>query len=79
MRLRPAQTKQQPLRAAGAQEKQMKDWKTTAAGVLTILVGFITFIAVPYLHGQAPNIAGFTATLAPGITGILASDTAKAK
>jgi hypothetical protein len=52
----------------------MKDWKTSTAGVLTILVGFITFVALPYLHGQAPNIAGFLATLAPGFAGILASD-----
>lgn len=56
----------------------MKDWKTTTAGVLTIVGGFIGFVALPYLHGQPPNITGFVATLGPGITGVLASDSTTA-
>lgn len=57
----------------------MKDWKTTTAGVLTIVVGLISFVMLPYLHGQAPNITGFVATLGPGLAGVLASDSQAAK
>lgn len=52
----------------------MNNWKTTTAGVLTIVVGLITFVLVPLLNGQPINIGAFTATLGPGIAGILASD-----
>lgn len=57
----------------------MKDWKTTTAGVLTFLVGLITFVALPYLHGQPVNVNGFLAATGTGITGFLASDSTTAK
>ena len=56
----------------------MKDWKTTTAGVLTILAGFIGFVALPYLHGQPPNITGFITTVTGGMAGICARDSTKA-
>lgn len=55
----------------------MKNWKTTTAGILSIVVGAITFVVLPYLHGTPMNIEGFVATIGPGIAGILAHDAVK--
>ena len=56
----------------------MKDWKTSTAGVLTILVGLITFIALPYLQGHPPNLTGFIGSITAGGGLIAASDSGKA-
>lgn len=47
-------------------------WKTTTAGILGIVAGAITLVAIPVLNGQSPHIAEFIAILAPA-TGLLFS------
>jgi hypothetical protein len=52
----------------------MKDWKTTAAGILTILVGLITGVIMPFLHNAPIQTGVFLPALTAGVAGILASD-----
>lgn len=54
----------------------MKDWKTTAAGVLTI-VGAVAAAALAYLHGQPVNTTALIATLTAGVGLIHAADSTK--
>jgi len=51
----------------------MKDWKTTLAGVLTIIAS-LAGAGLTYLHGQPVNTSVLLAGLTAGATGILASD-----
>jgi hypothetical protein len=54
----------------------MKNWKTTAAGVLTILVGLGT-AALNYLHGQPVDVKMLAATVTSGAGLIHAADSKK--
>jgi uncharacterized membrane protein (DUF441 family) len=54
----------------------LKDWKTTVAGMLTIIVT-LAGAGLAYLHGQPINSAALIAGLTAGATGILASDSTK--
>ncbi len=51
----------------------MKDWKTTLAGVLTILVAVAT-AGLAYLHGQPVNTAATLTAVTAGVGLIKASD-----
>jgi uncharacterized membrane protein (DUF441 family) len=54
----------------------MKDWKTTLAGVLTI-VGTLTAAGLAYLNKQPINTAATLAGIMTGIGLIKAADSAK--
>lgn len=54
----------------------MKDWKTTVAGVLTIL-GTLTTAGLGYLHQQPVNLPAVIAGLTTGVGLIHAADSAK--
>jgi uncharacterized membrane protein (DUF441 family) len=51
----------------------MKDWKTTLAGVLTILVTLAT-AGLAYLHGQPVNTTATIAGITTGVGLIHAAD-----
>jgi len=55
----------------------LKNWKTTTAGILTILIGVLTGVVMPYLHGQPINTQVVLGAVTAGATGILASDSGK--
>jgi uncharacterized membrane protein (DUF441 family) len=56
----------------------MKDWKTTLAGVLTI-VATLAGAGLSYLHGQPINFTATTAGLSMGVGLIKAADSAPSK
>lgn len=51
----------------------MKDWKTTVAGILTI-IGTLSAAGLSYLHGQPINATTTLAGVTAGIGLIHASD-----
>jgi hypothetical protein len=56
----------------------MKDWKTTLAGVLTI-VGTLATAGLAYLHGQPINTGATLAGITAGVGLIKAADSTPAK
>jgi hypothetical protein len=55
----------------------MKNWKTTTAGVLTILVAVIHGVVLPMLAGQPANLAEVMGAVTVGSGLILAHDAVK--
>jgi len=54
----------------------MKDWKTTLAGVLTIVATLAT-AGLAYMHGQPVNVVTTFAGITAGVGLIKAADSAK--